>query len=126
MRWFLGLAGFCLMLSVPFACGGDDDDDDDNGGILHATCPDLCSAAQAASCTVVDCDCGQFCTSLEAFKSKGGCDATANAYEDCALRQTACTVSSNCASQENAFSLCVAQFCASNPTDSDCVFLNTC
>jgi hypothetical protein len=123
MRKTLSAVGLLLLLGWPLACGSDDDEE---GALLFDSCDDLCSAAQQASCTIVDCDCGQFCSSLLAFKGKGGCDSTASAYEDCALRQEACSVSSNCSSEENAFTGCVQQFCVSNPNDSDCVFLMTC
>ena len=123
MRVVLGRVVVSLMLAMPLGCSGDDDD---GGGYLHESCEEICSAAQQESCTVVDCDCDQFCVSLTAFKSKGGCGSTANGYEDCALKQPACSVSSNCGSEETAFAVCVQQFCAANPSDSDCVFLMGC
>jgi hypothetical protein len=121
----VGLVGLVALLGAPLACG-DDDDDDDGSGMLYGDCPAVCSAAQAASCTVVTCDCGQYCNSLTAFMSKGDCGATASAYEDCALSNEACTISSACNSQEDAFGQCVAAYCAAHMTDSDCVFLMGC
>lgn len=126
MKWFVGLLGLSLMLGMSFACGGDDDDDDDSNAFIFSSCPEICSAAQAASCTVVDCDCNNFCSSLEAFKSKGGCGGAANAYETCAFQNAVCTISGSCNAEENAVIACVAQYCATNATDPDCVFLQTC
>lgn len=111
MRTWIGLCALTVLLSVQTGCSRE--------------CKDVCSDAQDENCTIVDCDCNQFCDNLRSLADKSGCTSQADAYEDCATDEDTCSVSSKCSGEENAFGACVLVFCQANPGDSDCTFLLT-
>jgi len=106
----ISMAALCLG-----ACGGDDDD---KGG-RSASCPTLCTEAQAGTCTSIKGDCSAFCTALDRAAPTAGCKDKRDAYINCLNGgENACAV--NCDSSETAIEQCMGVWCATHATDADC------
>lgn len=93
------------------------DDDTSTAG-----CVDLCSEAQAGSCTGITGSCSAFCTALDGVQGPSGCAETRAAYQGC-LNSGATVCANSCGSQESALASCVGVYCMANPTNSNCTTL---
>jgi hypothetical protein len=105
-----------ILLAAMFAVAGCDDDTSTAG------CVDLCSEAQAGSCTGITGSCSAFCTALDGVQGAAGCASQRQAYQGC-LNDGATACAADCSSQESALASCVGLYCLANPANSDCTVL---
>ncbi len=101
---------FALCLVV--ACGSDD-------GTDTGECVDLCSDAQAGSCTSITGSCTTFCNALDGVQDESGCTSDRAAYQSC-LSGGVDVCDNNCDAAEGALEDCLTDFCAANLTNPDC------
>jgi hypothetical protein len=98
--------------SILVACGGSD-------GTDTGECVDLCTDAQAGSCTTVQGSCSSFCNALDGVQDESGCTAERASYQSC-LAEGADVCSNDCDAEEGALEDCLTDFCAQNLTNQDC------
>lgn len=101
-----------LAVSILVACGGSD-------GTDTGECVDLCSDAQAGSCTSIQGSCSSFCDALDGVQDESGCTSERASYQAC-LADGADVCANNCDGEEAALEDCLTDFCAQNLTNQDC------
>jgi hypothetical protein len=101
------------LLTSLAACGG-------NG----KSCTDLCTSAQAGSCTAIRGSCASFCGALDAVQGPAGCTGQRNEYQTC-LSVGTNVCANSCTTEETALANCVQTFCLAHGSDPNCVTLAT-
>lgn len=105
-----------LAFSFLVACGGSD-------GTDTGECVDLCSDAQAGSCTTIQGSCSAFCNALDGVQDEAGCTSERASYQSC-LAGGDDVCANDCDGEEDALTDCLTDFCISAPTNQDCQTLS--
>ncbi|MBW2524185.1 MAG: hypothetical protein JRI23_08415 [Deltaproteobacteria bacterium] len=92
-------------------------------GCSEPDCTDRCGEAQDEGCPWVEGDCVLFCETLEPLATKAECTAELDGYEQCLIDTEACSIATSCAATEAAYVDCVGAYCASAPTEPECMTL---
>ena len=108
--------GVVCILLLSLALVGCSDDE--------ADCRSVCDKAQDQNCTDI-LDCADFCSSTLALRDTASCQSEYDAYHDCAMSTSTCTISAQCASEESALLGCITPYCYVNATDPDCIKLDS-
>ncbi len=101
-----------VAFSFLVACGGSD-------GTDTGECVELCSDAQAGSCTSIQGSCTTFCNALDSVQDESGCTSERASYQAC-LGDGADVCDNDCDGEEAALEDCLTDFCAQNLTNEDC------
>jgi hypothetical protein len=86
------------------------------------SCVDLCTQAQAGSCTSVRGNCSSFCNALGEVKGPASCGTAYDEYQTC-LSRGSDVCANSCGSQESALTTCVTTYCVAHPSDANCTTL---
>lgn len=92
-------------------------------GCGEADCSLRCAEAQQEQCLWVEGDCQAFCDALEPLAEAAGCVGAADDYQQCLVDADACDIDAACGPAEAVYFECVAEFCAVQPTDAECMTL---
>jgi hypothetical protein len=93
-------------------------------GCADPDCGERCGEAQDEGCDWIEGDCLAFCDAIQPLAAKAGCTAQADELEQCLADTDACGIADGCAATESGYIGCVSEYCAVQPTESECLTLD--